>query len=35
MSVDLRDKVNSIITRGKSIVFGQDDMLEAIIAALE
>lgn len=34
MSVDLRDKVNSIITRGKSIVFGQDDMLEAIIAAL-
>ncbi len=31
---DIREKVNEVLSSAKSVVFGQDNMLEAIVAAL-
>jgi MoxR-like ATPase len=34
MSDAIREKVNTVLDTAKKVVFGQDDLLEAIIAAL-
>ena len=34
MSIELREKVETVLKQAKNIVFGQDEMLESILAAL-
>jgi MoxR-like ATPase len=34
MNIELREKINTALTSAKSVVFGQDDLLDAIVAAL-
>jgi MoxR-like ATPase len=34
MSIELREKLNTALTSAKSVIFGQDDLLDSIVAAL-